>query len=103
MGAGTAGGPQLFGADFPLRGWMSAARNSIPTSGKNLGLARLKAIADPGLGNDISHRGAVRSQFLAKLAYEYAEILDLLGTLSAPYRRQQGTMRDHFSRMAGQI
>ena len=44
----------------------------------------LKAIADPGFGDDVARRGGVRLEFLAQLANEHAEIFHLLGALSSP-------------------
>src|SRR5271169_6956756 len=59
-------------------------------------------IAHPRLGDDIPLRRGVWLQLLAQLAHEHAEILHLLGALTAPDCAEQSAVVDDFAGTARQ-
>ena len=64
---------------------------------------RMKAVADPRLGENVVRVRRIKLNFLAELADEDAQVLGLLDVVTTPDSPQQNAMREHFPGMADQV
>src|SRR6266542_1732652 len=62
---------------------------------------RTKAIADPGLGNEIAWMRWIRFELVAQLSHEDAQVVRF-GRVGPPHFAQELSMSDHFARVLHQ-
>src|SRR4051812_30690091 len=91
--------------DF-VRRWRTSLRMTLFWPMRSVGTAYPafghKTIADPGFGLDVLAPGQA-VELLAKLADEDAQVLGLVGRLSAPHRGQQRAMGHYLAGIARQV
>src|SRR5579864_1767828 len=72
--------------------WMGPVGTNHPLS-RRLFPFRLKAVADPGIGENVLRR-VIGLNLLAQLVDEDAQVLGLLHALASPHRIQQNTVSE---------